>query len=197
MPATTVLLTAVLAFLVGSVNPAALLARARGTDLRSTGSGNPGATNAGRVLGRKWGALVLVADVLKAYLPTLLALHLLGRLPALVAGFAVVLGHVYSPLLGGRGGKGVACALGSAVALAPWVALGGVLVFGVALALVAYVGEASVVVTGLLLVVGVAAGVGLTPWLEPAVGWWLVAVSALVLWRHRRNVAAWWRRRRA
>ena len=197
-PATValVLFTAVVAFLIGSVNPAVLLARALGADLSTSGSGNPGATNAGRVLGRKWGVVVLVLDVLKAYLPTLLALQVLGLVPALVAGLAVVLGHVFSPFLGGRGGKGVACAVGAVLAVQPWVALGAVVAFLVVWAVVSYVGRAAVVVTGLLLLFGVAGGLGLLPWLEPVVGWWLVALSALVLWRHRRNIRAWWVRRR-
>ena len=191
-----VLLTAALAFLVGSVNPAALLARARGADLLTSGSGNPGATNAGRVLGRKWGVLVLVLDVLKAYLPTLLALEVLGLVPALVAGFAVVLGHVFSPFLGGRGGKGVACAVGAVLAVEPLVALGVVVAFLVTWAALSYIGRAVVVVTGLLLLFGVVAGLGAVPGIEPVVGWWLAALSALVLSRHRRNIRAWWERQR-
>ncbi len=117
---------AVVSFLVGAVNPATLLARALGRDLRASGSGNPGATNAGRVLGRKWGVLVLLLDVLKAYLPTLLVLRTIGLAAALLAGLAVVLGHVFSPFLRGRGGKGVACALGAILAIVPWVGLAAV-----------------------------------------------------------------------
>ncbi len=186
---------AVVGFLLGAVNPATLVARALGSDLRAAGSGNPGATNAGRVLGRRWGALVLVLDVLKAYLPALLALRALGLLAALVAGLAVVLGHVFSPFLRGRGGKGVACALGALLAVAPVVALVGVVVFGVALSLVRVVGEASVVVTASLVVIGVLGLAGVLPLLEPLVGGWLVVLALVVLSRHRRNVVAWWARR--
>src|SRR3954453_13977201 len=92
-----VAVVAVLCFLLGSVNPASLVARALGRDLRTSGSGNPGATNAGRVLGRRGGGLVLVLDVVKAWLPTAVVLRSMGTVPALVAGFAVVLGHVFSP----------------------------------------------------------------------------------------------------
>ena len=116
--AVEVAVIAVVCFLIGSINPATLVARALGRDLRGSGSGNPGATNAGRVLGRKWGALVLVLDVGKAWLPTFVVLRAMGTVPALVAGFAVVLGHVYSPFLRGKGGKGVACALGATLAVA-------------------------------------------------------------------------------
>ena len=185
---------AVVCFFVGSVNPASLVARALGHDLRSSGSGNPGATNAGRVLGRKWGVLVLVLDVGKAWLPTVLVLRTMGTLPALVAGFAVVLGHVFSPFLRGRGGKGVACALGAVLALEPLVALGAVVVFALAKVVVPFVGEASVVTMLVVAVVGLLAAVGLLGFVAPVVGVWLVLLSLLVLSRHRRNIVAWWGR---
>ena len=190
-----VAVVAVVCFLIGSVNPASLLARALGRDLRSSGSGNPGATNAGRVLGRKWGVLVLVLDVLKAYLPTLLVLRTMGLVAALVAGFAVVLGHVFSPFLRGRGGKGVACALGTVLAVEPLVGLGALVVFGLVKIVVPFVGEASVVTMMLVGLVGVLAALGVVPFVAPLVGGWLFALAVLVLWRHRRNIVAWWKRR--
>lgn len=191
-----VALVGAVCFVIGGVNPATLVARMLGIDLRAAGSGNPGAANAGRVLGRKWGALVLALDVLKAYLPTLLVLKTMGLVPALVAGLAVVLGHVFSPFLGGKGGKGVAAALGAMLAITPWVALGAVLFFALATVVLKVIGEASVVTTTGLLVVGVLGAVGALP-LDPAVGVWLVLLSLLVLSRHQRNILAWWRRRRA
>jgi glycerol-3-phosphate acyltransferase PlsY len=190
-----VALVAVVCFLIGSVNPASLVARAMGRDLRVSGSGNPGATNAGRVLGRKWGVLVLVLDVLKAYLPTVVVLRTMGTVPALVAGLAVVLGHVFSPFLGGRGGKGAACALGAVLAVEPWVGLAAVVVFGLAKTVVPFVGEASVVTVAGIGLVGVLGIVGLAPFVGPVVGVWLVLLSLLVLSRHRRNIVAWWGRR--
>ena len=189
-----VALVAAVCFLVGGVNPATLVARMLGIDLRTAGSGNPGAANAGRVLGRKWGALVLALDVLKAYLPTLVVLRTMGMVPALVAGLAVVLGHVFSPFLGGKGGKGVAAALGAMLAIAPWVAVGAVLFCALATVALPFIGEASVVTTTGLLVVGVLGAVGVLP-LERVVGVWLVLLSLLVLSRHRRNILAWWGRR--
>ena len=191
-----VALVGIAGFLVGSVNPATLLARTLGHDLRGSGSGNPGATNAGRVLGAKWGVLVLVLDVAKAWLPTWLVLRSMGTVPALVAGLGVVLGHVYSPFLRGRGGKGVACAFGAVLAVEPFVALGAVLVFVVTKAFVPYVGEASVVAVLGIGVVGLLGAVGLVPGIGLVVGVWLVLLSAIVLRRHRRNILAWWRRLR-
>ena len=187
-------LVAVVCFFIGSVNPASLVARAMGHDLRASGSGNPGATNAGRVLGRKWGVLVLVLDVAKAWLPTVVVLRSMGTVPALVAGLAVVLGHVFSPFLRGRGGKGVACALGAVLALEPFVAVGAVVVFALAKLVVPYVGEASVVTMFVVAVVGALAALGAVPFVAPVVGVWLVLLSVLVLSRHRRNIVAWWGR---
>ena len=125
-----------LCFLVGSVNPATLLARALGRDLRAAGSGNPCATNAGRVLGPKWGVLVLFLDVAKAWLPTVIVLRSMGTGAAIVAGTSVVLGHMFSPFLRGKGGKGVATFLGLLLALDWQVGLGLCLTWLVTAALV-------------------------------------------------------------
>ena len=94
------------AFLIGSVNPATIIARLLGKDLAGSGSGNPGATNAGRVLGRKWGVLVGVLDVLKGLVPTFVAGHSFGAHPAYVVGLAAVLGHIWCRSFGaGRQGR--------------------------------------------------------------------------------------------
>ncbi|MBR7744329.1 glycerol-3-phosphate acyltransferase [Phycicoccus sp. BSK3Z-2] len=181
-------------YLVGGVSPATIVARSLGRDLLRAGSGNPGATNAGRVLGRRWGALVLVLDLLKAYLPTALVLASVGLVGALVVGGAVVLGHVVSPFLRGRGGKGVACAAGAVLAVAPLVVVVAVAVFAVVWAVLRVVGEASVVATAAVVVLGAAALGGVVPWVERPTGGWLVLVGAVVLSRHGRNVRAWWAR---
>jgi glycerol-3-phosphate acyltransferase PlsY len=109
------------AFVLGSIPFGVLLARRRGVDLKKVGSGNIGATNAARALGKKAGVVVLLLDTLKAFLPTLAALrwHDAGPDVAAAAGFAAFVGHIYSPWLRFRGGKGVACALGAFMALAP------------------------------------------------------------------------------
>ncbi len=179
-------------FLLGSVNPASLVARAFGKDLLASGSGNPGATNAGRVLGVRWGVVVGVLDVLKAYLPTVFLHWSVGTWLALAGGMAVVLGHVFSPFLGGHGGKGVATALGAILAVAPWVALASVVLFAAAVSVVRSVGRASVLTCLVLVVVGVAAGVGALGLGDRATGWWLAVLSTLVISRHHRNIASWW-----
>ncbi|MGL5928811.1 MAG: glycerol-3-phosphate acyltransferase [Dermatophilaceae bacterium] len=191
-PALLVMVVSAMAgFVVGAVNPAVLVARALGRDLRTAGSGNPGATNAGRVLGRRWGALVLALDVLKAYLPTVVVFGAVGTLAALVTGLAVVLGHAYSPFLRGRGGKGAACALGAVTAVQPWLGLVVVVMFVIANAALRFVGEASVTTAAGVLAVGVAGAAGAVPGVSRMVGGWLVLLCLVVLLRHRHNILGW------
>ena len=177
-------------FFIGAVNPAAIFARALGKDL-SQGSGNPGATNAGRVMGRKWGVLVGVLDVLKGVVPALVASLTLGLFFAYVAGFAAVLGHVYSPFLKGRGGKGVATALGAVLAVHPLVAGVLVAIFGVVFVASRWVALSSVAAALGLIGVAIAAEVGAT-W-AGLQGWtsalWAAGLGGLIIGRHRRNVA--------
>ena len=135
---------ALFGYIVGSINPAAIIARIRGADLRGTGSGNPGATNAGRVMGWKVGVLVGSLDLLKGYLPVILVALVAGDGPARVAGLLAVIGHITSPWLRGRGGKGVATALGAILAVRPVWALPVLAVFGVVVGLTRNVGLASV-----------------------------------------------------
>jgi glycerol-3-phosphate acyltransferase PlsY len=185
----------VIAFLVGSLNPATMIARLLGKDLTTAGSGNPGATNAGRVLGRKWGVLVGVLDVLKGLVPVFVAGQWFGAHLAYAVGLAAVLGHIWSPYLHGRGGKGVATTLGAILGVHPWVAVVVLVVFGAGLALTRWVAAGSIF--GALALI-VTAGFVLA---ERAPGdlWtglWLVALGLVVLARHRSNLVGWWRQRR-
>jgi glycerol-3-phosphate acyltransferase PlsY len=108
-------------YLCGSVPFGLLIARARGVDVRAVGSGNIGATNVARALGKTTGVIVLVLDAAKGYGPTLAALLLRPDDPRVAAGtaLAAILGHVFPIWLKLHGGKGVATALGTFLALAP------------------------------------------------------------------------------
>lgn len=189
--AVAAVVVAVACFAVGGLNPATAVGRSRGVDVSTQGSGNPGATNLGRVLGRRWGIAVGVLDVLKGLVPTLVVLLTLGTWLALVAGAACVVGHIYSPYLAGRGGKGVATSLGAMLAVVPWVALAGLVVFLLALPFVRRLGDASVVATTVLVAIGVVLSVRADTTLDRGVGVWLTLLSLLVLVRHRRNILVW------
>jgi glycerol-3-phosphate acyltransferase PlsY len=188
-----VAVAALLGFFVGSVNPATIIATVLHRDLHQ-GSGNPGATNAGRVLGVKWGVVVGVLDVLKGLVPTLLALWLADRFTAYVVGLACVLGHVLSPFLRGRGGKGVATSLGAVIVVFPWFALVMLAVFGLMLWRTRWVAGSSLVAAALL---GLYAGFAPLP--EPvATGrLWGISLALLVIVRHHRNIRGWVQRRLA
>ena len=181
---TLLLLVAALAgYLVGTVSPAVLLARRRGVDLRVVGSGNPGASNAGRVLGRRTGVLVAVLDVLKGAVPAA-AFGSADHRAGLVAGVAAVLGHVTSPFLRGRGGRGVATAAGAILGSHPLWAPVVVAVWLVVLAGSRWIALASVAAALSVLVVAL---------LAEQDRWWALLLAAVVVARHQPSLA----RRRA
>ncbi len=128
----TPLVAVVAAYLVGAVPTGFLIARAFGvTDIRRSGSGNIGATNVLRTLGRLPAVLTLVGDIAKGYAAVSLGAALGGGVAA-VTGAAVVAaiaGNCWSVFLGFRGGKGVATGLGAFLRMVPWAVLPAVLVF--------------------------------------------------------------------
>jgi len=102
-------------FLSGSIPTAYLVTRkVAGLDIRKHGSGNVGATNAFRVVGKKWGSLVFAADFLKGAIPVWVTLAVFPGTPLLPfsVGIAAILGHIFTPFLGFKGGKGVATGSG-------------------------------------------------------------------------------------
>jgi len=190
------------AYLLGSVPFAYLIAKAvRGIDIREVGSGNVGATNVGRALGRRWGILVFALDVLKGFLPTLaalllhhepaLALHSLGEggLPLGVAltGFAAVAGHNWPVFLKFKGGKGMATSCGVFLAVFP---LGLLIATGVWAAVVAatrYVSVGSMVAAAALLACALL--LGRDPFGDGRFLTALAAVAAVLsIVRHRANI---------
>ena len=117
------------AYFVGAIPFGVLFARAKGIDLRTVGSGNIGATNAARALGKGLGLLVFLCDAAKGYGPVLAARWLFearmehGPVVVAAVGVAAFLGHLTSPFLGGKGGKGVATGFGVFLALSVFPAL--------------------------------------------------------------------------
>ncbi len=177
-------LSAVLvSYVIGSIPAASWLARSRGVDIRKVGSGNSGATNVLRSLGKGPAFLVAAFDILKGALVVWLA-RALGLPPEWVGlcGVAAVIGHNFSPFLGFRGGKGVATSFGTIAALDP-VAGAGAFVLGVAaMWLTRFVSAGSILgaITAILLVVVLERPV----WLMLVIGF----LAALLVWQHRSNI---------
>ncbi|MBB6048389.1 glycerol-3-phosphate 1-O-acyltransferase PlsY [Armatimonas rosea] len=134
-----------LAFFVGAIPFGLLIGKLKGIDLREKGSGNIGASNAMRQLGKPLGILVFVLDTLKGLLPTLLA-HQQALSPEWVVGvgLAAVFGHIYSPFVRFKGGKGVATTLGVLLGLDWRVGLLGFGVFLVVTAVTDYISVGSI-----------------------------------------------------
>ncbi len=117
----------VVAYLLGSIPFALIIARAHGKDLRKIGSGNIGATNLSRALGKKWAYFCFLLDVLKGTIPTLAATRLVSLSPTVTelflwfgVGAAAVLGHIFPIYIKFKGGKGVATSFGVALGIWPY-----------------------------------------------------------------------------
>ena len=180
----------VVGYTLGSLSPAVVAARIRGVDLRESGSGNPGATNAARAMGVRVGVLVGALDVAKGYAPVAY-FNQYGQPCGEVAGLAATLGHVTSPLLKGRGGKGVATSLGAILAIEPLWAVPVLVGFGATFKLTHQVGIGSVVgsitlVPTSLIIWRGWAGVGFA-----------AGMSGLVAYRHRKNIRSFMAERRS
>jgi glycerol-3-phosphate acyltransferase PlsY len=140
-----------LSFLIGSIPFGVLLGKMRGVDVRSVGSGNIGATNVWRALGPAFGALSFALDMLKGLAGPLLGRWLIHGLDAnfndwiiAACGIAAVLGHIFSPFLGFKGGKGISTSLGALFGLMPLVGLLALALWGVVLGLTRIISAASI-----------------------------------------------------
>ncbi len=191
----------VAAYLLGSVPFAFLIARSAGKDLRTIGSGNIGATNLARAVGRKWGYFCFALDVLKGLVPVAIvgALRDVSDNPLLLSlwllvGIAAILGHVFPVYLRFKGGKGVATSFGVALGLWPYFTVCALVALMVWIAVVLtwrYVSLASIsaaVVFPIALVVGI---LTLPDWRSASL--WPLVVAAivipiLVIVRHRENI---------
>ena len=178
------------AYLLGSIPNGLLVGRARGVDLREHGSRNIGATNAGRVLGRKYGLAVFFLDALKGFLPALVGQRFYSDVAAaagLLAGVAAILGHMFPIYLRFRGGKGVATAAGVFLGLTPLSAGMALLTWAFVLFCSRMVAAASLVAAWVFPPLMIFLDGGLTREKLPACIA-SMAVAALITWRHSTNI---------
>ena len=141
-----VVLLFVFAYLLGGIPWGLLLIKTfKGIDFRTIGSGNIGATNAIRAGGLTLGVITFILDSAKGFLPTILAIKYTGNLNlSFLIGFTAVLGHMFTPYLKFKGGKGVATGIGVLIAIAPKSLLVGTLIWLVILFTFRYVSLASI-----------------------------------------------------
>ncbi len=184
-----VLLFAVLAYFMGSLpNGVVIGKRVKGIDIRDYGSGNSGATNAYRVLGPKYGIMVLVADVLKGFIPVMLAdMAGISGIPLILIGIVAIVGHSLSLFLNFKGGKGVATSLGVFLYLVPYVMLVVVAAFILVVYTTRYISLASIVGAALLpiltLFMPIREGID-----RPSIFIISLLMGLFVIYRHRSNI---------
>ncbi|MDA1230546.1 MAG: glycerol-3-phosphate 1-O-acyltransferase PlsY [Planctomycetota bacterium] len=189
----------VLAFLVGGIPFGYLLGRVLlNDDIRKHGSGNIGATNAARILGWKWGFIVLFLDALKGLLPTLATkLYLqdhgstgMMNLGAILAGICCIVGHMYPIWLRLRGGKGVATALGVILVIAPQASGVALVTFLIVMGLTRIAGLASIVsVISFTVAHMILMGANAFEFEQLPMTLFSTLVPALIVWKHRSNIA--------
>jgi len=179
----TFTLLVIFSYFLGAVPFGLLLGRTfADVDVRSMGSGNIGATNVNRVLGRKLGAATLLCDILKALIPSLIArVFLKDDFHVAMVGLAAVVGHCFPIYLGFKGGKGVATAFGSFLVMAPFSAVVAILVWVIAFRI------SKISAMGALTAAGV---IPILIYFEKSGSVALVsaAISFIVIVRHRENI---------
>ena len=196
-----------ISYVLGSIPWGLLIAKSQGIDIRKHGSGNIGATNVWRVMGKKWGLVTFAADVGKGLIAVLAAKwiaahwsytvslphgreevqHLAHDFAGIAAALGCILGHSFPIWLGFKGGKGVATSLGVIIGMMPVAALIDFLLWGAVFGISGYVSLASIIAAITLPVIVI--GLLFLGWVH---GWgnffFAVAAGGLVVWRHRANI---------
>jgi glycerol-3-phosphate acyltransferase PlsY len=195
MPWLVATLTIFAAYLIGAIPFGFLVARWRGVNIFEHGSGSIGATNVGRILGRKLGLFVFVLDFAKGAGPVALALALKSHFAEdpwsrgyveVAAGLTAFLGHLFPIYLNFHGGKGVATGLGAVVLLVPIPALAGLFVWFVLLCATRYMSLASLAAV-MVLCAAQLRQPSSRDWLEPRT-WFCLVAGGLVVARHHANI---------
>ncbi len=190
----TWLLIVVLCYLIGSIPWGYLLARAQGLDIRRHGSGNIGAANVVRVMGKKWGYLVFLCDFFKGFLSVKLGFLIAGYflvnpvLGSVIAAIACVLGHDFPVWLGFKGGKGIATLAGTILGLFPPLVF---VSFGVVWIAVFFIGRYTSLASmsaAVALPIAVFLIVARTEPDFPLLVGFAVLMAALAIWLHRSNI---------
>src|SRR5687768_3304066 len=202
----SLLLLIPIAYLVGAIPFGLFVGLSRGIDVRTAGSGNIGATNVGRLLGKPFFFLVFFLDLLKSLIPMAIASWIVGGIPEarrdwplylawLLVGFAAVIGHMFSVFLRFKGGKGVATSAGVVLGLYPYFTLAGLAVIGVFVIVffaTRYISLGSIVAACAFPLAYFAIG-KLRHW--PVTGDQLpllvfaIVMGGLIVWKHRSNIA--------
>lgn len=173
-------LSQIIAYLLGSISPAIILGKLKGVNIKKEGSGNAGATNTLRVLGKKAAIITLAVDILKGVLAILLAKWMAGDQAAYMACIFVVSGHIFPVWFGFKGGKGVAVAFGALTTINPYIGMACLAVVAVTVLLSKMVSLGSIL-----------AALSAPVWIlifEPQFLPYVIFPALLVVFMHRTNI---------
>jgi glycerol-3-phosphate acyltransferase PlsY len=182
----TLVILALIAYLFGAIPFGLLVAKSHGVDLREKGSGNIGATNVFRVIGKGWGIFTFVLDALNGFIPAFV-FPLIGSTEpvyGVLFGICAVLGHTFPVYLKFKGGKGVATSAGMLLGVAPFAVGIGFLCWVICMVALRYVSLASILA---------AVAVAVTAWVDPreeslVIKGALTLMAILIVWLHRANI---------
>jgi glycerol-3-phosphate acyltransferase PlsY len=179
------ILFSIAAYLFGAIPFGLLVAKSRGVDIRAQGSGNIGATNVFRVLGKGWGIFTFVLDALKGFIPSFLFPRLAGLDPdwGVLFGIVAILGHSFPVYLKFKGGKGVATSAGMLLGVAPMAVLVGLVCWVLCMVFSRIVSLSSIVAA-----IAVAVAVWVLDPTALVVNVALTILAVLVIWLHRANI---------
>lgn len=176
----TFLLLVGLAYLLGSIPFGKLVGKRHGIDIQKHGSGNIGFANVRRTLGWRPGLIVLAGDILKGFVPVIIATQFLPTYQVLIVGAVAVLGHIFPVWLKFKGGKGIATGLGVTLALNPLIGLAGAVVYVIALVFFKKSAPSSVIAAWSLPL--------FCALISPKYAWFYVALAIIASWSHRTNL---------
>lgn len=184
MTAVTVILLTLLAYLIGSIPFGLLIAKTKGVDIRKQGSGNIGATNVLRCLGKPLGIACFALDALKGYLPAAFfpIIGLMDPTFGILFGAASILGHNFPVFLKFKGGKGVATSAGVLLGVAPLAVVIGLATWVIVFYTSGYVSLGSIVAALVVILAGWTTGYG------PIIATALTLLGGLTIYRHRTNI---------
>lgn len=175
-------------FLLGSIPSGYIIGKIWGVDVTKSGSKNIGATNVNRLAGKFAGSLTLIFDLVKGILATVAPSYLnTSYVPqaAAICGVCAVIGHCFSPFMGGKGGKGVATSLGVFFSITPFLAFLAVLVFLLVAGVSRYVSLGSLIGIWFLVILIATQALGYYP---NEILWSAILVAAIVTLRHSENI---------
>lgn len=171
---------AVASYMIGNISPSTIMAKSKGIDIKKSGSGNAGTTNALRVLGKKAGVITLVIDIFKGFAAVSLGYIFGGMIGGYICAAAVFLGHVWPVIYKFKGGKGVATAFGATLGMNPIMALLALIIVAIALFISKRMSIGSIT--------GAVAYPLLALWLEPEFFLFSIFMAMLVLFKHKGNI---------